>query len=265
MIYKIPKKQINILSSKLKEEANAKHLLILGLIVIILYKVWKNFIIGFHDSSSSLGVYYYFDQTGFSVYRALASALGLFLIQKNYVNFKAEFLIGHKKIALLNIFSLVLFLGLNLTFKGGFIFRISHFSKELFFNFLTGSFEEIIFRGILLVVFARYFRPMKSIFISSLLFSLWHYDVVSSGFEYVIIFLWSCVTGLSYYVGASLLSLIIVHFLWDQIHFGFYWDTMPGLISSVYAFLLCLMSIVFFIFLYMSFYLDNNYLNQKKY
>ena len=264
MIFKNQKKQINILSSKLKVDANAKHLIILCLVVIILYKFWKSFIVGFHDASSSLETYYYFDQTGFSFYRALATAVGLFLIQKNYVNFKSEFLIGHKKIVLLNIFSLVLFFGLNLTFSSGFTFRISHFTKELLFNFLTGSFEEIIFRGILLVVFARYFRPMKSIFISSLLFSLWHYDVVSSGFNYVTIFLWSCVTGLSFCLGVSLLSLIIVHFLWDQIHFGFYWDTMPGLLSNVHAFLLCLMSIVFFIFLYMSFYLDNNYETQKK-
>jgi membrane protease YdiL (CAAX protease family) len=150
------------------------------------------------------------------------SFVGLLIIKKYFKKFKQEFKIGNFNIFILNAVFLVAYFFSRYLLQN-FKFYISSFKLEIFFNFFTGTFEEIFFRGIILVGIAQYLKPVPSILLSAFLFAIWHYDVVNYPFEYFHLFAWGVYAGFCYLYGSSLLSLSLFHFLWDQIYFGLDW------------------------------------------
>ena len=128
-----------------------------------------------------------------------------------------------------------------------FSFNWVHFIFELFFNLTTGTFEEVFFRGLILIGLSQYLKPFQSIILTSAIFSLWHYDVVSHPIEYLNIFIWSLYAGYCFLNGASLLSLALFHFFWDQIIFGFYWDN----VLDISPYLTSLLIIIFILISYL--------------
>ncbi|MFA6239042.1 MAG: CPBP family intramembrane glutamic endopeptidase [Bacteriovorax sp.] len=217
--------QINVFNTKLKSYSENPSILLYGFLGIVLYKCWKYFInIALIEGAQATKWRYIVEQSSHSGFRFLATFLGLIFMQKHYKEFVSEFFIGKKEIFFFNILLIipVYFLARYLTF--GYSFDGGIFFFEFFFNMSVGAFEEIFFRGIILVGLSQYFKPMASIVLSSLLFSLWHFDVVSTYVNYIDIFVWSIYASLCFMYGASLLSLILFHYLWDLVFFGFGWD-----------------------------------------
>lgn len=218
----------NVLNSKLSSNSKKISILGFGLIVVIIYKIWKHLVLGFSANHLEFSGYY-FEQIYFNVFRISASILGVVLIKKNYKDFKACWTIGNKKIFICNIFFIIPLYFISRYAMFDFSFKLINFSLELFFNFFTGTFEEIFFRGIILVGISQYLKPGKSILLTSVIFALWHYDVVFHPVYFLSIFIWSMFAGICFLNGASLLSLIIFHFLWDQVYFGFGWWEMSNI------------------------------------
>ncbi len=207
--------------------------LIYGILLMATYKIWKYVVFNFFIQYQDEDTHYYLTQACYTLYRIFATVVGMFIMIKYYQNFKMKFFKDNFKITAINLFLIlpIFFFAHWLSFDVS--FYLARFLKEVFFNVFTGSFEEIVFRGLILVGLAQYFKPMTSIFLSSLLFSLWHYDVINDPIAYVGLFFWSFYAGLCYLRGASLASLILFHFLWDQIFFGFNWSSTIELSDNV--------------------------------
>lgn len=243
----------NILNSKLESYIPNKSLLIYGLLGVILYKIWKFLIIHLIPFPNPT-LRYYLEQTFFTLYRLFISIGGAYLLSKYFVNFKNEWKIGGDRYFKTNFFILIPLWFFIHIFLLGFTPDQTQFIWELFFNIFTGSFEEIFFRGLILVGFSQYISPRKSLILSSLLFSIWHFDVFSNPADYLASFLFGMYLGLCYLHGTTLLSLILVHFLWDQVVFGFNWGKFSGLdtagtnnlIIMVDIFLICSLLVVNF-------------------
>ena len=210
---------VNKFENKLKASANEWIIVSSGILLIVIYKFWK---ITIHKYSylNSYGNDYQFNQICLSFYRIVASIAGVFLISKYFKNNSFEFQLGNMRILFLNIFVFIPCLWLSRYFLFGLSFSINNFIFEAIINFFVGSFEEIAFRGLILIGLSRLLSPLKSILLSSLIFALWHYDVVPNSWEYIFIFLWGTYAALCIYRGASLLSLILFHYLWDLVMFG---------------------------------------------
>ena len=236
---------------KYKNAEDCIKLLTIGMAGIVLYKIWKKL-------SMALPLFgtddlYIFSQSAFTIYRIFATILGLFLIKKYYSNYKKEFQFDNFLIFNLFIVLPIYFFTRYLIFN--FKFSINIFLTEIPFNFFTGTFEEIFFRALIMIGLLKFMKPIWAILTSALIFSLWHYDVILYWPDYFLIFLWGVYAGLCYQRGASLLSLSLFHFLWDQVFFGFYWEIPPGvsinklvavLAISEIILLILVMGLVFF-------------------
>jgi len=219
--------KFNQFTSKLNYFSTNHLVLIYGILGISLYKVWKYIVSHFFIQDGSSFTYYE-EQIFFTLYRMIASLVGIFLLKKFFRTFKDEWFFGEKKYYISNLFIIIPLWFLMHYQVNNFSFRPFHFTGELFFNFFTGTFEEIFFRGLILVGLSQYFAPLKSTIIASALFSIWHYDVTHLAGDFINIFLFGVYAGLCYLNGASLFSLILFHFLWDQVVFGFGWKSISG-------------------------------------
>lgn len=213
---------------KYKNVQDSSKLLILGIAGIILYKVWKKVSMAFPLIETDN--FYLYSQSLNTVYRILATVIGFIFIKKYFCDYKRELRLD--RFLLINALLVIplYFLSRYMLFSFG--FKFNSFLIEIPFNFFTGTFEEILFRAFIMIGLMRFMKPIWAILLSSLLFSLWHYDVVGYWPEYILIFLWGVYAGLSYLWGASLLSLCLFHFLWDQVFFGFSWEFPQGVSSE---------------------------------
>lgn len=210
------------LSDKLKLQPKSKIGIVFSVAVLMIYKIWKFFILQL-VSNGTANTHYTFEQYSFTAYRILATVAGLLFLKAAYKNFKSEFRIGNGRIFLINIFFLLpLFLNFHL-FLLIFNFNWLRFRDEMFFNLFVATFEEILFRGIFLVALTQYYKPFQAILISAIFFAFWHIDVYQNFSSLAFIFLWGLYAAMCFQFGASLLSLILFHFLWDQIVFGLFW------------------------------------------
>lgn len=98
------------------------------------------------------------------------------------------------------------------------------FLQELPINLAVGFWEEGAFRALLFAGMCRYMKVPWALIISGILFSAWHLDVYSNPWAFIEIFLISGSFTLFYVLGASILQLSLIHFIWDQIHFGLIWE-----------------------------------------
>lgn len=74
---------------------------------------------------------------------------------------------------------------------------------------LAPFFEEFTFRGIILNGFLSRYSPLRSIFITSLIFAVLHLNPM----QFIATFLMGLLTGWYYYKTRNLLSCMIIHFL----------------------------------------------------
>lgn len=85
-------------------------------------------------------------------------------------------------------------------------FSYLFYFKEIIFYSVT---EEIIFRGIILSGFLTLYSPIKSIVLSSLIFSFFHFNVL----QFATAFPVGLLIGWYFYKTSNLLSCIIIHSL----------------------------------------------------
>lgn len=104
-----------------------------------------------------------------------------------------------------------------------FSFSSIRFLQELPINLAVGFWEEGAFRALLFAGLCRHMKVSFALIVSGVLFSAWHFDVYSNLWAFVEIFLISSCYTLIYVLGASVLQLSLLHFVWDQIHFGLVW------------------------------------------
>jgi membrane protease YdiL (CAAX protease family) len=100
---------------------------------------------------------------------------------------------------------------------------LEQFSWELPINLFTGISEEFVFRGMIFIGLWKFLGRWKALLISSFYFAIWHYDVTQDLLGLTAIFFAGCFFSLAFSSGASLLTLSIFHFVYDQIHFGLIW------------------------------------------
>ena len=104
-------------------------------------------------------------------------------------------------------------------------FHLQGFLYEVPVNLLTGLSEEFLFRGLLLVGVARVAGVRVGFIVSAIVFTLFHFDSHATVVGFTHVALAGILYALAFWRGASLLMLSLLHFLWDQIHFGLRWES----------------------------------------
>ena len=206
--------------SEIKSPKHAYILATAGLIIVLTYKLWKYFLRRGIDPI----IDYYAYEAGATCFRVLGTLMGLFLIRWAYTKPRAQLKIGNHLIGFVNI---LIIIPLFFLFRSQyFVFALNtwHFGIELFFNFFVGTFEELMFRGALFASLFYFLGVARAALLSSLIFSLWHLDVTTDVSSLFFMFLYGVFDCYCYYLGATLLSLSIFHFLWDQVRYGIQWQ-----------------------------------------
>ncbi len=223
-----------------KLQHKGPQVLIYGFLLIAIYKVWKTAAYSWFIQSLESDIQYASFELAKTIYRIAATIAGVLILRKYFSQYKREIFKDNVKITCFSLLIILPLVFISRTWMFDFSFFPKSFIRELFFNFFTGTFEEIAFRGLILVGLAQYLNPLLSVFLSSVIFSLWHYDVIEHYSSYFFIFTWGFYAGLSYLRGNSLFSLIIFHFLWDQIFFGLNWTLSPHYSQGFVSFTECL-------------------------
>ena len=175
--------------------------------------------------------FYWYDHTRYILVRAAlrlvisipAIAAFTVIIQKN--GFKFAFRIeGYKKglLAIIPVFVFILIrflyiLNIN-EYNASPFFSIQFISFRILFEFATGIFEEILFRGILLTpILYHWGESVKGrlivIFIVSILFGLAHY---SGGVDHIIFATWMGISyAAAYMYSKNFFCVIVYHMLWN--------------------------------------------------
>ncbi|MCX6118680.1 MAG: CPBP family intramembrane metalloprotease [Proteobacteria bacterium] len=214
--------------------------------IALLYKL-NNFsissLLNFDFGSQYLN--YEFDRTLLRFLNSLL-AVGVFFIVTR--DSKRSLWSSNKQILWILVLYMLIFGMLKIVFLGVPEFLSTmDFMFELYFNFFTGISEEFIFRGLLFGGLCWFFSPLKSIFFSSALFSLFHLRPSANISDYIFWF----VAGLSlcafFARGGGLVILCVFHFLWDQLHYGLRWPDANGF-SYITA--LILLDVLFFLWVY---------------
>jgi len=231
----------------LKRDKNKIALLVIAIILFVVYKLWKFFFI-----ERFMGVlpyeHYYGHQFLLTIYRVIATIIGSLIFFKFYHNPKSQLKINiHNKYLWIFSAHLVTLFCLRFLFNDFSFLSIKSFLFEIFFNLFTGSWEELIFKGMLLIgLYKITNKKYLSIIICAIVFSLWHYDVVFHNLKFISIFTWALFSSICFFNGASLLLLIIYHFVWDQICFGFLWQNIIN--ETWYISSLIVVDLIFILF-----------------
>jgi len=92
---------------------------------------------------------------------------------------------------------------------------------KLFFAFTSifvAIHEEVVYRGVIQELFMKHLSPFKAIFLTSLLFTLYHIGVVEWHINlYIQIFLAGIFLGVLYYKTQSLILVITLHTIYDAL------------------------------------------------
>lgn len=112
----------------------------------------------------------------------------------------------------------------------------------------VGLKEEFLFRGIVQNLLHSRFGHAKSVLITSIAFTAWHYGVVSnSAWTFIQIFLASAILGLIYVRTGSIWTVALLHALYDAMFALPNW--IPTLHGNSYAFLELLGAAALLVFL----------------
>ena len=206
---------------------HAKALVLAGILMSVTYKIgkyllWSEFKIDPTDD-------YYEWQFYCTVYRILGAVFGFMLIRWAYSNFEREIKLGNPTLFTINLLLIIPLLFVLRAHYFDYTIVPIHFYWELFFNSFTGLFEEAAFRGMLFAGLAYFTGISRAAFISSFIFSIWHLDTTTNINSLLIIFILGMFDSYSYYLGASLMSLSLFHFLWDQVVLGIDWNPISNI------------------------------------
>lgn len=204
-----------------KSKKHAVWSIVLSLVILLVYKYYKyalkNHFFTFDDD-------YLVRETFHTFYRIFSSVTGVLICAWVYKSVR-PMIQKEKRSFWFFFFSYLTAYALVYSSTHSFAFSsLTSFSWEAFFNIFTGLSEEYQFRGLLLGGIAYFVKPIWSIFISSLIFSLWHIDVYQEPVALLSIFFFSLVFSQGYRLGFSLFGIAMIHFLVDQFHFGFSWS-----------------------------------------
>ncbi len=208
------------LSDLFESNKKANLAIFISVFIALAYKGWKWYLrnkMGFDPSQDYFTYEIY--STGFRYFGAfvcLASAYFLHASKDNLLKGQGKFI--YVPLILFPIGYLVIQSQIL-----GFSFSNLRFLQELPINLAVGFWEEGAFRALLFAGFCRYMKVPWALIVSGVLFSAWHFDVYSNLWAFVEIFLISSCFTLIYVLGASVLQLSLMHFVWDQIHFGLVW------------------------------------------
>ena len=221
-----------------------KHALVLlfgSLFLAIIYKFWKFFVAQNLASPEAEYTLYEIYNTFF---RVLNSGLAFALCVWAYKSFKSTlFSISKKQAAVLTAYVSSYFLMRYYFFD--LEFRPNIFLVELFINSFAGISEELLFRAGITVSLLSYMRVDKAALAASAIFSLWHFDVSTDPLYFANWFLAGLVYSYAFLSGIGLLPLMIVHFIWNQITYGFIW---AGYATNDYMLLLSFIGLVFLLY-----------------
>jgi membrane protease YdiL (CAAX protease family) len=210
-----------------------------GIVLAIVYKFWKLFCGNFTHN-------YFIEQILFSFFRIAASVVAFELLKKQNDSFVGLILFKEKVKSISFILSYVFFVFIVYYFLfDSFTFQIKIFAFEMVINSIVGVFEELLFRGLLFLSFRKKIGFFFSLFLSSFIFSIWHYDVVSNWSNYISIFTFGVFACVLLENGFGFISLIFMHAAYDLIHYGFDWN--PLYSPAVGDFAIAVLDLIFII------------------
>lgn len=224
---------------------DANTALLLSVLMAISYKAWKWYL---RDIVNLDPIHDYFNYETYSTFFRYFGAVICLVTAYNLHNDKSNLLKTNSRLVFfpLLLFPLGFFVIKSHLF--GFSFLYVKFMQELPINFGVGFWEESLFRGLLFTSLCRYMKTSYAVIFSGLLFTAWHFDLDISLQEFVGIFLVSYYFTLIYILGASIFQISVLHFIWDQIHFGFIWG--EGSLNYLVHTYIFVVSIILTFFIY---------------
>tara|TARA_B100000767_G_scaffold69307_1_gene65961 strand:- start:381 stop:1109 length:729 start_codon:yes stop_codon:yes gene_type:complete len=95
----------------------------------------------------------------------------------------------------------------------GFTKALSDFNISILFTFLIGAlFEEILFRKYLISKLAKRYSPTKAVFLSAIIFSLFHFI---DGANLILLYFMGLILGYVYWISKSWLLVFVIHFSYN--------------------------------------------------
>lgn len=222
-------------SVQFKSDHHARALIFSSICIVLIYKLWKFFLraVLYVDPVND----YYAWEFYSTLYRVFGVGLGIWLIRWGYTNYSDQFGVGSRTLSAINILIIIPLYFLFRTCYFDFSIQMQPFLYEIFFNFFTGAFEELMFRGLLFASLVYFWGIARAAILSSFIFSIWHLDVTTQISSLIFIFIFGMFLSYCYHLGASLLSLSIFHFLWDQVRYGVSWVNSDSISENIDAYL----------------------------
>lgn len=204
-----------------KSKKHAIIAVILGVFITLAYKLWKSYL------RNSMGLdpqtdYYSYEMMN-TVLRYLGAVLSFVFCYKLYSCRSLIYQNLNQKAQILPVAYLFGYILLQIIILEKPTSSWGKFNFELFVNFAVGFWEEFAFRGIIFAGLCSLISFNKAIVLSSLYFSLWHIDVYSSPGAFAMLFFAGVVFASLFSLGTSLVTVSLIHFLWDQFHFAVTW------------------------------------------
>lgn len=203
----------------MKSKHHAIFIVIAGLIFALAYKIWKFYLRNYLGLDPSQNYFEYEElNTLFRIVNSIF-AIGACLIC--YTNRRKLFLGENTQVRIALLLYPLVYLCIKVLF--GNIMSAPYFFDELIINIFVGISEELIFRGCVFGGLWLVIGFWPGCILSSFLFSIWHFDVVSTSLDFIYIFFASLVYVFGFVAQGGLFMLFISHFLWDQICYGIQW------------------------------------------
>ncbi len=231
----------------LKSRKHAWIILLVSIVALLAYKLWKAYL---RDGLSLDPTDNYLQYETFSTsFRILNSIIGVAISYWAFSGRSRLTGIGNRKVFILLLIYVAASPLIRSFFFNSGTASLNQFLTELPFNIFTGISEEFLFRGMMLAGLWYLSNFWIASIFSSLFFSLWHLDVTNVPLDLINLFLASLVYCLGFQAGVSLFGLSIIHFTWDQIHYGFPWIWN---VSNMYIYTFISLQIFFIIVIFKS-------------
>lgn len=236
-----------LLVPELKSRKHAWIVLLVSIAALLSYKLWKAYL---RDGLSLDPTDNYLEYETYSTaFRALNSILAVAFSFWAFSKRSRLTGIGNRMVFIILLIYVATYPLLRLLFYSSDTPSLNQFLTELPFNIFTGISEEFLFRGMMLAGLWYLSKFWIAAILSSLFFSFWHLDVTNVPLDLINLFFASMVYCLGFQAGVSLFVLSIIHFAWDQIHFGFPWISNG---SNLYMYTLILLQISFIVVIFKS-------------
>lgn len=221
-----------MIKNKLRKTESTQ-LIFLGLALSLVYKACKfslQNILGLDPYTDYRDYQYYL-----TYYRVFATLAGVFIVNRYFMSFKDQFKVSSNKfVKAFSVSLLIGFLLIRIYFYKIYI-DVPKFLDELFFNFFVGTWEEYFSRGLILFGLMGLIKRKNAIIVSSIYFSIWHWETVTSGFgEFYFLFIMGIIFAAFFILSKNFLEVALLHFTWDQIFFGCQTDISSKIVAYLY-------------------------------